>query len=101
MQHNNCNVAACRWRDKLKALAKQTVYVDKKVKDKEPHPGYHPRHHLFLHAYRLLRLGGDAGEVKRKKEVARGIGFDKLYLAEQPKDDNIMADWNKLFISTK
>jgi hypothetical protein len=65
---------------------------------RHPHPGYPPRYHLFLHAYPLLQLGGDAGEIKREKELARGIGFDKLNLAEQPKDDNIKAHWNKLFI---
>jgi hypothetical protein len=67
-----------------------------------PHPGHHPRHHLFLHAYRycraysLLQLGGDVGEVKRKREVARRIGFDRLYLAKQPENDNIKARyWDK------
>jgi hypothetical protein len=56
-----------------------------------PHPGHHPRHCLFLHAYRLLQLGGDEGEVKREREVARRIWFDRLYLSEQPKDDDIKA----------
>jgi hypothetical protein len=67
-----------------------------------PHPGHHPRHRLFLHAYRycraysLLQPGGDAGEVKREREVARRIGFDRLYLAEQPENDNIKARyWDK------
>jgi hypothetical protein len=31
-------------------------------------------------------------EVKREREVARRIGFDRLYLAEQPEDDNINID---------
>jgi hypothetical protein len=66
-----------------------------------PHPGHCPRHHLFLHAYRLLQLGGDTGEVKRKREVARRIWFDRLYLTEQAEDNDIKAHWNKLVILAK
>jgi hypothetical protein len=42
-------------------------------------------------------LGGQE-EVKREREVARRIWFDRLYLAEQPEDDDIKAHWYTLVI---
>ena len=38
---------------------------------------------------------------KREKEVARRLEFDGLYLAEQPEDDDIKAQWDKLVISAR
>lgn len=38
---------------------------------------------------------------KREKEIARRLEFDGLYIAEQPKDDEIKSHWDKLVISAK
>lgn len=37
---------------------------------------------------------------KREKEVCRSLLFDGLYIAEQPSEDDVMAHWDKLVIST-
>ncbi|KAJ8274943.1 hypothetical protein COCON_G00095680 [Conger conger] len=37
---------------------------------------------------------------KREKEIARSLEFDGLYITEQPSDDDIKGQWNRLVINT-
>ncbi|MBN3279750.1 RYR3 protein, partial [Polyodon spathula] len=37
---------------------------------------------------------------KREKEIARKLEFDGLYITEQPSDDDIKGQWDRLVIST-
>lgn len=37
---------------------------------------------------------------KREKEIARQIEFDGLYITEQPSDDDIKGQWDRLVINT-
>ncbi|XP_052827801.1 ryanodine receptor isoform X7 [Octopus bimaculoides] len=37
---------------------------------------------------------------KREKEIARKLEFEGLYIAEQPDEDDIKAQWDKLVLST-
>ena len=36
---------------------------------------------------------------KREKEVARKLEFDGLYISEEPRDDDIAGQWDRLVIS--
>ena len=38
---------------------------------------------------------------KREKEVARKMEFDGIYISEQPEDDNLKGQWDKMVISSK
>ena len=37
---------------------------------------------------------------KREKEVARKLEFDGLYVTEQPSEDDIRGQWDRLVINT-
>ncbi|MEE6491805.1 hypothetical protein FKM82_016384 [Ascaphus truei] len=37
---------------------------------------------------------------KREKEIARNVEFDGLYITEQPSDDDIKGQWDRLVINT-
>lgn len=37
---------------------------------------------------------------KREKEIARKLEFDGLYITEQPSDDDIKGQWDRLVINT-
>lgn len=37
---------------------------------------------------------------KREKEIARTLEFDGLYITEQPSDDDIKGQWDRLVINT-
>ncbi|NXK48351.1 RYR3 protein, partial [Chauna torquata] len=37
---------------------------------------------------------------KREKEVARKLEFDGLYITEQPSEDDIKGQWDRLVINT-
>lgn len=37
---------------------------------------------------------------KREKELARKLEFDGLYITEQPEDDDIKGQWDRLVINT-
>lgn len=37
---------------------------------------------------------------KREKEVARKLEFDGLYITEQPTEDDIKGQWDRLVINT-
>ncbi|KAL0169395.1 hypothetical protein M9458_033991, partial [Cirrhinus mrigala] len=37
---------------------------------------------------------------KREKEIARKLEFDGLYITEQPFDDDIKGQWDRLVINT-
>lgn len=38
---------------------------------------------------------------KREKEVARKLEFDGLYITEQPSEDDIKGQWDRLVINTQ
>ena len=38
---------------------------------------------------------------KREKEIARSLEFDGMWIAEQPADEDIRGQWDKLVISTR
>ena len=38
---------------------------------------------------------------KREKEIARLLEFEGLYIVEQPSDDDIKGQWDKLVLSTQ
>ncbi|XP_053330419.1 ryanodine receptor 3-like [Spea bombifrons] len=38
--------------------------------------------------------------LKREKEIARNVEFDGLYITEQPSDDDIKGQWERLVINT-
>lgn len=37
---------------------------------------------------------------KREKELARKLEFDGLYITEQPEDDDIKGQWDRLVLNT-
>lgn len=37
---------------------------------------------------------------KREKEIARKLEFDGLYITEQPSEDDIKGQWDRLVINT-
>jgi len=37
---------------------------------------------------------------KREKEIARKLEFDGLWIAEQPSEDDLKSQWDKLVLST-
>jgi ryanodine receptor 2 len=37
---------------------------------------------------------------KREKEIARLLEFEGLYIVDQPSDDDVRAQWDKLVLST-
>ena len=37
---------------------------------------------------------------KREKELARKLEFDGIYVTEQPEDDDIKGQWDRLVINT-
>lgn len=37
---------------------------------------------------------------KREKELARKLEFDGLYITEQPEDDDVKGQWNRLVLNT-
>lgn len=37
---------------------------------------------------------------KREKELARKLEFDGLYVTEQPEDDDIKGQWDRLVLNT-
>lgn len=37
---------------------------------------------------------------KREKELARNVEFDGLYITEQPEDDDIRGQWDRLVLNT-
>lgn len=37
---------------------------------------------------------------KREKELARKLEFDGLYITEQPEDDDVKGQWDRLVLNT-
>lgn len=37
---------------------------------------------------------------KREKELARKLEFDGLYITDQPEDDDIKGQWDRLVLNT-
>ena len=37
---------------------------------------------------------------KREKELARKLEFDGMYITEQPEDDDIKGQWDRLVLNT-
>lgn len=37
---------------------------------------------------------------KREKEIARSLEFEGIYITEQPSDDDIKGQWDRLVINT-
>lgn len=38
---------------------------------------------------------------KKEKEISRSLEFDGMWIAEQPPDDDFLAHWDKIVISTR
>lgn len=58
-------------------------------------------HTMTLGAFtRKLFLQVPVVVFKREKEIARQIEFDGLYITEQPSDDDIKGQWDRLVINT-
>ncbi|XP_071378264.1 ryanodine receptor 3-like, partial [Centroberyx affinis] len=53
---------------------------------------------VCLVGYYLLKV--PVVVFKREKEIARKLEFDGLYITEQPSDDDIMGQWDRMVINT-
>ncbi|KAM3861482.1 ryanodine receptor 3 [Diretmus argenteus] len=53
---------------------------------------------LCLFGYYYLKVPVEV--FKREKEIARKLEFDGLYITEQPSDDDIKGQWDRLVINT-